>query len=87
VLSQEEILERLNAIIRDVLQEDELQLTMTTTARDVDGWDSLTHVRLVLTVEKAFGVKLSAAEIGRLKSVGDLVTLLSGRLSGDKRTR
>jgi acyl carrier protein len=81
VLSQEDILERLNTIFRDVLQDDELQLTMTTTASDVDGWDSLTHVRLVLTVEREFRVKLSAAEIGRLKNVGDLVTLLSGRLS------
>lgn len=81
MLSQEDILERLNTIFRDVLQDDELQLTMTTTASDVDGWDSLTHVRLVLTVEREFRVKLSAAEIGRLKNVGDLVTLLSGRLS------
>jgi acyl carrier protein len=81
VLSQEEILERLNKIFRDVLQDDELQLTMTTTASDVDGWDSLSHVRLVLTVEKDFSVKLSAAEIGRLKNVGDLVMLLSRRIS------
>jgi acyl carrier protein len=81
VLTQEEILERLNTIFRDVLQDDELQLTMTTTASDVDGWDSLTHVRLILTVEKEFRVKLSAAEIGRLKNVRDLVMLLSTRLS------
>lgn len=81
MLSQEEILERLNKIFRDVLQDDELQLTMTTTASDVDGWDSLSHVRLVLTVEKDFSVKLSAAEIGRLKNVGDLVMLLSKRIS------
>jgi acyl carrier protein len=81
VITQEEILERLNNIFRDVLQDDELQLTMTTTASDVDGWDSLSHVRLVLTVEKDFGVKLSAAEIGRLKNVGDLVMLLSRKLA------
>ena len=81
MLSQEEILERLNKIFRDVLQDDELRLTMTTTASDVDGWDSLAHVRLVVTVEKDFSVKLSAAEIGRLKNVGDLVMLLSRRLS------
>jgi acyl carrier protein len=58
-----------------------LRLSPETTARDVENWDSLSHVRLMLTVEKSFGVKFSAAEIGRLKNVGSLVTLLQDRLS------
>ena len=48
-------------------------------ADDVDGWDSLAHVRLMLTVERSFGVKFTAAEIGRMKNVGDLVALLLTR--------
>jgi acyl carrier protein len=48
---------KLTAVFRDVFDEDQLQLTPETTADDVDGWDSLTHIRLVLAVSKAFGVK------------------------------
>jgi acyl carrier protein len=42
----------------------------------VDGWDSLTHIRLMLTVEKAFKIKFSTSEIGQLENVGDLVALI-----------
>lgn len=70
------ILEKLNTIFRDVLDNDELELTSETTAADVDGWDSLTHIRLMLTVEQRMKVKLTASEIGKLKTVGDLVSLL-----------
>ena len=49
------------------------------TAKEVDEWDSLNHVRLMLTVERTFGIKFSAAEIGKLKNVGDLVELISAK--------
>ena len=78
-MTETEILAKLQTIFADVLDEDDLVLTPQTTAQNVDGWDSLSHVRLVLTVEKAFGVKLSAGEIGRLKNVGDLIVLLQAR--------
>jgi acyl carrier protein len=45
----------------------------------VDGWDSLAHIRLILTVEKAFKIKLSTSEIGKLENVGDLVALIRAR--------
>jgi acyl carrier protein len=68
--------EKLTAIFRDVFDEDDLALTPETTADDVDGWDSLTHIRLVLAVSKAFGVKFSASEIGNLKNVGEFAALI-----------
>jgi acyl carrier protein len=46
----------------------------------VDGWDSLTHIRLMLTVEKAFNIKFSVSEIGKLENVGDLVTLIKEQI-------
>jgi acyl carrier protein len=55
-------------------------LKAETTADDVDGWDSLSHIRLVLSVEKAFNVKFSAAEVGKLKNVGELVGLIRSKL-------
>jgi acyl carrier protein len=45
----------------------------------VDGWDSLTHIRLILTVEKTFKVKFSTSEIGKLENVGALVALIKAR--------
>ncbi len=76
----DEILGRLNTIFRDVLDDDEIDLTPATVADDVEGWDSLAHVRLMLTVERAFSLKFTAAQVGRLKNVGDLVALIADRL-------
>lgn len=75
-----EIYQKLTTIFRDVFDEDNLSVTPQTTADDVDGWDSLTHVRLVLAVSKAFGVRFSAAEIGSLKNVGEFATLIEQKV-------
>jgi acyl carrier protein len=77
--TNEQVLVTLTSIFREVLDDDEIELTSKTTAQDIDGWDSLNHVRLMLTVQKHFGLKFSAAEIGRMKQVGDLVALIQGR--------
>jgi acyl carrier protein len=71
-----QVYSKLTAVFRDVFDEDELNLTPQTTADDVDGWDSLAHIRLVLAVSKAFGVKFSASEIGNLKNVGEFADLI-----------
>jgi acyl carrier protein len=76
-----EVYARLTSVFHDVFGDDEIALTPTLTAKDVDGWDSLTHVRLMLTVERAFSIRLSAAEIGRLNNVGDLAELISRKTS------
>lgn len=75
-MDQPQIYTRLTSVFRDVLDEDDLVLTPETTAEDVDGWDSLSHIRLVLAVSKSFGVKFSASEIGGLKNVGEFVELI-----------
>jgi acyl carrier protein len=74
------LLAKLDEIFQDVLEDDELKLSPETTAKDVDNWDSLNHVRLMLTVEKSFGVKFSASEIGRLKNIGGLIKLVKDKL-------
>ncbi len=76
-----EVLEKLNDIFQDILDDDSISLTPETTAHDVENWDSLNHVRLMLTVSKTFNVKFSAAEIGKLKNVGDLVTLVRSKIA------
>ena len=65
----------LDGVFRDVFEEP-VTLSPELTAKDVDEWDSLTHLRLMLTVEKVFNVKFSASEIGNLKNVGELARLI-----------
>jgi acyl carrier protein len=71
-----QVYNKLTAVFREVFDEDELNVTPQTTADDVDGWDSLSHIRLVLAVSKAFGVKFSASEIGNLRNVGEFADLI-----------
>ncbi len=66
----------LTAIFRESLDNDLLTLTETTTAKDVEGWDSIIHVLIVVAVEKKFRVKFTAGEIQQLKNVGDLAALI-----------
>lgn len=73
-------LDRLNEVFRAVFDDDELQLTRSSTAGDVEDWDSLMHVTLMLNVEKAFGVRFSSTEVAALKNVGELVDLVDSKL-------
>ena len=80
MMDEAEVYSRLAEIFHDVLDDDSIVLKPDLTAKEVDGWDSLTHIRLLLTVEKVFKVKFSTAEIGGLKNVGDLVSLIRSRI-------
>jgi len=72
-MTESQILTELNAIFRDVFNDDSLTLTPATTAADVPGWDSLTHVTLTVSVEAHFGIKFRAAELEELHNIGDFV--------------
>ena len=74
-----ELHERLTQVFRDVFADDALMLEPDTSASQVPGWDSLAHLRLMLTIEKTFRVKFTATEIGQLKNVGDLEKLLASK--------
>ena len=74
-----EIYQKLNGIFRDVFDDDSIAVRADLTAEDVEEWDSLSHIRLVLTVERAFNVKFSASEIGKLKNVGEFVDLIRSK--------
>ena len=75
-------LQRLVPIFQDVLDDDSLAIDATTTAQDVDGWDSLAHIRLVVSIEKAFSLRFSAAEISELQNVGDMAALIVRKQTG-----
>lgn len=75
-----ETISLLNQIFRQVFDDEEINIVPETTADDVDGWDSLSHVNLILAVETYFKVRFSSKELLRMKNVGDLVRAIeSGR--------
>jgi len=78
-MSQDTTYAKLTEIFHDVFDDDSITVTSALTADDVDEWDSLSHIRLVLAVEKKFGLKFSAAEVGRLKNVGEFVSLIEAK--------
>ena len=73
------IYEKLTTVFRDVFDEEDLVLTPELTADDVEEWDSLSHVRLVLATSRAFGVTFSAADVGGLKNVGEFVAVIKAK--------
>jgi acyl carrier protein len=79
-MNSQQIYVRLTEIFESVFDEDSITLTPELSAKDVDGWDSLTHVRLMLTVEKAFKIKFSTSEVGKLQNVGELVALIEAKI-------
>ena len=79
MLSYDEVKSRLSGIFREVFDDDSIEITDATTADDIDEWDSLSHITLVLAVEREFGVKLKAAEVGSLANVGAMIRLLMDR--------
>ena len=74
-----ELYARLTRILREVFDDDGLVARPELSADDVDDWDSLSNLRLVMTVEKAFDVKFAAAEIGALMNIGDLANLIRSK--------
>lgn len=80
-MSDAEIYEQLNAVFQQVLEDDAIRLTPETTADDVDGWDSMNHIFIVVELEKRFGVKFQAAEMEELKNVGELAGLVKQKIA------
>ena len=76
-----EILSRLTRVFYETFDDESIILSNEMTAKDVEDWDSINHITLVLAVEKEFGVLLNAAEVGTLENVGQMLDLLVARAS------
>ncbi|WP_340318367.1 acyl carrier protein [Rhizorhabdus argentea] len=75
------IYEKLTELFRDIFDDDDIVVGDDTTAADVEGWDSLTNIRLILAVETAFSIRLSAAQVSALAQLGDLVSVIERKLN------
>lgn len=81
-MTPEEVLQKLTRIVIDTLGlEESFRLEPSMTAADVDGWDSLTNVQIIVAIEKSFGVRFSTGEVASMKSVAELVSRTTARLA------
>jgi len=76
-----EIVGRLTEIFRDVFDDDSIELRDEMTAADVEEWDSLNHINLIVAVEKSFRVKFTTQEVANLANVGEFIALLKSKLA------
>lgn len=72
MLTKEGVLAQVNEIFRDVLENDNLVIKNETTADDVEEWDSLTHLQLVVAIEKHFNIRFTSSEIINFSNVGEM---------------
>jgi acyl carrier protein len=84
-MTDAELYSGLNEIFRQVLDDDEIDLKPTMTADDVEGWDSMNHIFIVVEIEKRFGIKFQAAEMEELKNVGELAALVREKTAASGR--
>lgn len=75
-MDYESVKEEISDIFEDVMDVDEITLEDATTAEDIEEWDSLSHVRLIVAIERHYGIKFTNAEIEGLTQFGDIVRLV-----------
>lgn len=79
-MTREEVFEKITEIFRDEFDDDTLVIVDETNAEDIEDWDSLAHVELVMSMEKEFNMKFNIKEVGKLKNVGEMADLILSRL-------
>ncbi len=79
-MGREEIFERLNEVFREYFDDDDITVTDETTAADIEDWDSLEHINLLVAIEREFGIKFTMGETSEMKNVGEMVTAISEHL-------
>ena len=76
-MNKKEILTKMQEVFQNILDNEDIELTFDTTAEDIEEWDSLSHVQLVVEIEKEFGVKFTSKEIMSWNKVGDMIDCIS----------
>ena len=70
------IKDRLNKIFRKIFDDDSICVTEEMTAADIDDWDSLSHIHIIVATEKEFGLKFTTVEVTGMNNVGDMIALI-----------
>jgi acyl carrier protein len=75
-----EIMEKFTKVFRETFNDDSIKLSKETTADDIDGWDSLSHINLIIAIELAFDIEFTQREIMSFNNVGEMMACVEGKL-------
>ena len=79
-MDKNQILSEIENIFRDILDENDISISEDTTANDVEGWDSLTHIQIIVAIERFFKIKFSSKEIMSWKNIGEMIDSITLKL-------
>ena len=80
-MNENEIWQQLTAIFREVFDDDEIEIGPETTAEDIEDWDSLSNIQLLVAIERSFkGLKFNTGEVANLQNVGEMVAIIAKRI-------
>lgn len=79
-MENNEIKERLEKIFREIFDDPELKISLETTAEDIEEWDSLTHMQLILKIENEFNIKFTISEIKQASNVGEFIEIIKEKI-------
>ena len=79
-MTTEEIYEKLNEVFRDVFDDDEIEVNDATTADDIEDWDSLEYINLIVAIEKKFSIKFNMGEVNKFKNVGEMADSILSKI-------
>lgn len=80
-MTKDAILESVNKVFKDIFDDENIVINRSTTANDVDGWDSLTHITIISSVEEEFRIKFDMSDIVKFNNVGDMVDSIFVKLN------
>lgn len=80
-MSREKIFQELNQVFRRVFDDESIVVNESTTADDIEDWDSLEHINLIVAIEKRFEMKFTMSEVRSMKNVGEMVDIIMERIS------
>ena len=75
-MKREEVFEKLNLIFRDNFDDEEICLTEETSSADIEDWDSLEQINLVVAIQDTFGIKFNIEEVNAMRNVGEMVDFI-----------
>ncbi|MCR5421063.1 MAG: acyl carrier protein [Lachnospiraceae bacterium] len=79
-MTREEIMDKVNEIFREVFDDDSLVITDSTNSEDIEDWDSLEHISLIISMEKEFDMKFDIKEVNKLENVGQMVDMIKSKM-------
>lgn len=79
-MTREEIMAAVTQIFRDVFDDEELIITDSTNSDDIEDWDSLEHISLIISMEKEFNMKFDIKEVNKLENVGQMIDMIKAKM-------